>query len=227
MALSKFVTSMWCFFLHFLLFCLEKRLRTWDWAFHFLCQQVQQVFKVFRLNSWNMFILQSWSIASYHIVKVWQQPSSCSSLIFFPGPPTTEWDPPSLWVLYSFFSHNLDFITRRPLSLALSPGSLCLYLCHQEVLFNLIVCAVYLAASSLLATSVYMQVVNITSYIIRCQAMSVFLPWKKLFAVALLLPGPPWILSLSRSYCRLRELIFNWKRCWKTYFVVLLAMPKF
>ena len=161
------------------------------------------------------------------IVKVWQQPSSCSSLIFFPGPPTTEWDPPSLWVLHSFFFHNLDFITRRPLSLALSPGSLCLYLCHQEVLFNLIVCAVYLAASSLLATSVYMQVVNITSYIIRCQAMSVFLPWKTLFPVALLLPGPPWILSLSRSYCRLRELIFNWKRCWKTYFVVLLAMSKF
>ena len=50
---------------------------------------------------------------------------------------------------------------------------------------------------------------------------------KMLFAVALLLPGPPWILSLSRSYCRLRELIFNWKRCWKTYFVVLLAMSKF
>ena len=161
------------------------------------------------------------------VVKVWQLPSSCSSLIFFPGPPTTEWDPPSLWVLHSFFFHNLDFITRRPLSLALSPGSLCLYLCHQEVLFNLIVCAVYLAASSLLATSVYMQVVNITSYIIRCQAMSVFLSWKKLFAVALLLPGPPWILSLSRSHCRLRELIFNWKRCWKTYFVVLLAMSKF
>jgi len=41
----------------------EKRLKTWDWAFHFLCQQVPQV---------------------------WQQPSSCSSLIFFPGPPTTE-----------------------------------------------------------------------------------------------------------------------------------------
>ena len=127
---------------------------------------------------------------------------------------------PSLFV-------SIPFIFSLSSSLSLSSGGLWLYLYHQEVLFNLIVCAVYLAASSLLATSVYMQVVNITSYFIRCQAMSVFLPWKKLFAVALLLPGPPWILSLSRSHCRLRELIFNWKRCWKTYFVVLLAMSKF
>ena len=58
------------------------------------------------------------------IVKVWQQPSSCSSLIFFPGPPTTEWDPPSLWVLHLFFSHNFDFIIRRSLSLSLSSGGL-------------------------------------------------------------------------------------------------------
>ena len=110
----------------------------------------------------NMFIVHTTIYDLLHciIVKVWQQPSSCSSLIFFPGPPTTEWDPPSLWVLHLFFFHNFDFITRRSLSLSLSSGGLYLYLYQQEVLFNLIVCAVYLAASSLLATSVYMQVVN-------------------------------------------------------------------
>ena len=46
------------FVLHFLRFCSERKLRTWDWVFHFLCQQVQQVFMVFRLSSWNMFTLQ-------------------------------------------------------------------------------------------------------------------------------------------------------------------------
>ena len=191
------------FFLIFFSFFSERRLRTWDWAFHFLCQQVPQVLMVFRLNSWNMFTLNFYDLFHCIIVKAWQQPSSCSSLIFFPGPPTTEWDPPSLWVLHSFFFHNLDFITWRPFSLALSPGSLCLYLCHQEVLFNLIVCAVYLAASSLLATSVYMQVVNITSYIIRCQAMSVFMPWKTLLQLLYyyrVLPGFSVYPALTAAY---------------------------
>ena len=219
---------MWFFSLHFPFFVQKGGSGLGIGPFTFFVNKFHRYSRFFASTA-NMFIVHTTIYDLLHciIVKVWQQPSSCSSLIFFPGPPTTEWDPPSLWVLHSFFSHNFDFITRRSLSLSLSSGGLYLNLYQQEVLFNLIVCAVYLAASSLLATSVYMQVVNITSYIIRCQAMSVFLPWKTLFAVALLLPGPPWILSLSRSYCRLCELIVNWKRCWKTYFVVLLAMSKF
>ena len=178
-----------------------------------------------------MFIVHTTIYDLFHciIVKVWQQPSSCSSLIFFPGPPTTEWDPPSLWVLHSFFFHNLDFITRRPLSLALSPGSLCLYLCHQEVLFNLIVCAVYLAASSLLATSVYMQVVNITSYIIRCQAMSVFLPWKcflQLLYYYRVLPGFSVYPALTAAYVSW-YLLENILCCFVGHVEILRSLSKF